>query len=237
MNYGILLAGGMGTRLGLPTPKQFLKLGNKTLLEHTVEKFALCPYLDHTVVVVPEIWMEQSQATLQPHGFKNISICCGGASRQDSLFNGLKYLKEHFDITSADIAVSHDVARPFVTIEMIRKNIEVCQQFGAADTVIPAIDTIVESTDGQKISGVPVRQTMYQGQTPQTFYINSFVEIYQGLTETYLSQVTDAARILSDHGVSVGLALGDYSNIKVTTLFDLQVANAILNQYGSRRSE
>lgn len=237
MNYGILLAGGMGTRLGLQIPKQFLKLGKKTLLEHTVEKFALCPFVDHTVVVVPEVWFEQSTSTLAPYGFQNVSLCCGGASRQDSLFNGLKFLKENFEINDEDIAISHDVARPFVTTEMIRKNIEVCKKFGAADTVIPAIDTIVESVDGQKISSVPVRQNMYQGQTPQTFHINSFIEIYEGLTDDYLSQVTDAARILSDHGVSVGLAFGDYSNIKVTTLFDLQVANAILNQYCSRRSE
>lgn len=70
MNYGVLLAGGMGTRLGLPTPKQFLKLGNKTLLEHTVEKFSVAPDLVHTVVVVPEAWYEQSKAIIDSSTYR-----------------------------------------------------------------------------------------------------------------------------------------------------------------------
>lgn len=231
MNYGILLAGGKGTRLGLPTPKQFLKIGNKTLLEHSVEKFANCPFLRHTVVVVPADWYEQSNNLLEELSLNHISVCLGGGTRQESLYKGLKYLKESFDITDEDIAVSHDVARPFVTIEIIRENIEICQKYGAADTVIPSSDTVVESTDQFQISSVPIRKNMYLGQTPQTFYIQQFVNIYETLSGEYLDIVTDAAKILSDHGVNVGLVRGDVSNMKITTLFDLQLANAVLNQY------
>lgn len=231
MNYGILLAGGKGTRLGLPTPKQFLKIGNKTLLEHSVEKFANCPFLRHTVVVVPADWYEQSNNLLEKLSLNHISVCLGGGTRQESLYKSLKYLKESFDITDEDIAVSHDVARPFVTIEIIRENIEICQKYGAADTVIPSSDTVVESTDQFQISSVPIRKNMYLGQTPQTFYIQQFVNIYETLSGEYLDIVTDAAKILSDHGVNVGLVRGDVSNMKITTLFDLQLANAVLNQY------
>ena len=230
MIYGVLLAGGMGTRLGLPIPKQFLKLGNHTLLEHTVQKFAFNEDIAYTIVVVPENWYEQSCDIIKKLNLSNVALCIGGSTRQESLYKGLLWLKEHFNLGKADIAVSHDVARPFVTTRMIRENIDVCQRFGAADTVIPSPDTIVKSKDKEKISEVPVREEMYLGQTPQTFHIMQFIEIYKKLSPEYLSEVTDAARILADHNVAVGLVQGEVSNMKITTMFDLNVANSILKE-------
>lgn len=230
MVYAILLAGGMGTRLGLPVPKQFLKIGSQTLLEHTVQKFVFNEQISHTVVVVPENWYSQSEEIIKKHHFSNLSICVGGDTRQESLYKGLIWLRQNFAVTDADIAVSHDVARPFVTARMIKENIEVCQLYGAADTVVSSPDTIVRSTDRKIILEVPVREEMYLGQTPQTFFINNFIEIYEKLPSDYLTKVTDAARILSDHDVTVGLVSGDVSNMKITTLFDLNLANSILKQ-------
>lgn len=230
MVYAVLLAGGMGTRLGLPVPKQFLKVGSKTLLEHAVQKFVVNEEIAHTVVVVPENWYAQSQEIISKHNFSNLSICEGGNSRQESLYKGLMWLCQNFAIADADIVVSHDVARPFVTTRMIKENIKICRLYGAADTVVASPDTIVRSMDKDTISEVPVREEMYLGQTPQTFFINKFIEIYEKLSPDYLAKVTDAARILSDHDVTVGLVTGDVSNMKITTLFDLNIANSILIQ-------
>lgn len=230
MVYAVLLAGGVGTRLGLPVPKQFLKIGSKTLLEHAVQKFVVNEEIAHTVVVVPENWYAQSQEIISKHNFSNLSICMGGNSRQESLYKGLMWLCQNFAIADADIVVSHDVARPFVTTRMIKENIKICRLYGAADTVVVSPDTIVRSMDKDTISEVPVREEMYLGQTPQTFFINKFIEIYEKLSPDYLAKVTDAARILSDHDVTVGLVTGDVSNMKITTLFDLNIANSILIQ-------
>lgn len=230
MVYAVLLSGGMGTRLGLPVPKQFLKIGSKTLLEHAVQKFVVNEEIAHTVVVVPENWYAQSQEIISKHNFSNLSICMGGNSRQESLYKGLMWLCQNFAIADADIVVSHDVARPFVTTRMIKENIKICRLYGAADTVVASPDTIVRSMDKDTISEVPVREEMYLGQTPQTFFINKFIEIYEKLSPDYLAKVTDAARILSDHDVTVGLVTGDVSNMKITTLFDLNIANSILIQ-------
>lgn len=230
MVYAVLLAGGVGTRLGLPVPKQFLKVGSKTLLEHTVQKFVVNEEIAHIVVVVPENWYAQSQEIISKHNFSNLSICVGGNSRQESLYKGLMWLCQNFAIADADIVVSHDVARPFVTTRMIKENIKICRLYGAADTVVASPDTIVRSMDKDTISDVPVREEMYLGQTPQTFFINKFIEIYEKLSPDYLAKVTDAARILSDHDVTVGLVTGDVSNMKITTLFDLNIANSILIQ-------
>lgn len=230
MNYGVLLAGGKGTRLGLSIPKQFLKLGEKTILQHTVEKFISCSELTYTVVVVPQAWLEQSSQILHLIQSPNVGICIGGESRQESLYKGLIWLNNKFNTSDSDIVVSHDVARPFVTLNMIKENIKVCQTYGAADTVIPASDTIVESENGDTVNVVPIRKHMFLGQTPQTFYINQFIRIFEQLDQDYLNNVTDAAKILNDSGVVVGLVRGDISNIKITTLFDLKVAGAILEK-------
>lgn len=230
MVYTVLLAGGMGTRLGLPIPKQFLKLGERTLLEHSIEKFSTIEDIAYVVVVVPEDWYRQSEEIVQSMNISNVSLCTGGKSRQESLFKGLLWLSERFSITKDDIVVSHDVARPFVTSRMIHDNINVCRIYGAADTVISSPDTIVQSTNKTIISRVPIREEMYLGQTPQTFYIQQFIDIYKTLSEDYLNQVTDAARILSDHEVKVGLVNGDPSNMKITTMFDLDVANSIVKK-------
>ena len=228
MIYAVLLAGGQGTRLGLPVPKQFLKLGGKTLLEHNIEKFLVCQELSHIVVVVPKMWMDQSKKILEFYSNDSLHLCVGGESRQDSLFNGLNFLKNKFEISDDDIVISHDVARPFVTYRIIQDNVKCCRKFGAADTVIPATDTIVQSDDGCMIEEVPIRKNLYVGQTPQTFFINEFIEIYKGLSRKYLDTVTDAAKILKDAGVKEGLVFGDQTNIKITTQFDLSLANYII---------
>ncbi len=230
MIYAVLLAGGMGTRLGLPVPKQFLKLGARTLLEHSIEKFSMIEDIAYVAVVVPEDWYHQSEEIVQSMNIANVSLCIGGKSRQESLYKGLLWLSEKFSISQEDIVVSHDVARPFVTTRMIRENINVCKVYGAADTVITSPDTIVQSTNKTTISCVPIREEMYLGQTPQTFYIQQFIDIYKTLSDDYLNQVTDAARILSDHDVKVGLVNGDPSNMKITTMFDLDVANSIVKK-------
>lgn len=229
MVYGVLLAGGSGTRLGLPTPKQFLKLGTQTLLEISLDKFLACEHFKSIVVVVPGKWSEQSQKILEKYDLNSVQICIGGKSRQESLYHGLVALKNQFDISDNDIVVTHDVARPFVTLRMIEDNIKICRKCGAADTVVPVVDTIVRSLNKENIHSVPVRSELYLGRTPQTFYINQFISIYQTLTDAYLENVTDAARILIDHGVNVGLVDGDYSNLKVTTQFDLAVAKMLMS--------
>ena len=111
---------------------------------------------------------------------------------------------------------------------MIEDNIRICQEYGAADTVVPCVDTIIKSNNGEILESVPIRSKLYLGQTPQTFYINKFVEIFEKLDKSYLDTVTDAAKILSEHEVNVGLVLGDYSNFKITSQFDLSVAKSMI---------
>lgn len=122
------------------------------------------------------------------------------------------------------IVVSHDAARPFVTTRIIQENIRCVEEGYAADTVIKATDTIVRSMDGNHATEIPDRQFLYQGQTPQSFRLKTFMTIYETLDADYLARVTDAARILIEHSCPVRLVEGESSNIKITTDYDLTFA-------------
>lgn len=160
--------------------------------------------------------------------FADVRVCEGGHTRQESLYRAVKYIESVFPVEDNDIVVSHDVARPFVSLRVIEENIDALQQYDAADTVLPATDTIVESDDQRTIARIQDRKRMYQGQTPQTFRRSVFLRLYERLDQTYLDNVTDAARILAEHGCSVGLILGDEFNIKITTEYDLHIASFLL---------
>lgn len=228
MIYSVLLAAGSGSRMGAAVPKQFLEIGGQSILEIVLDKFSSFYKIEHTVVVGSKLWYEKTESIVKKYGEEKFSVCTGGSSRQESLYCGLKYLKNKFKIKDDDIVVTHDVARPFITFRMIEDNIRICQEYGAADTVVPCVDTIIKSNNGEILESVPIRSKLYLGQTPQTFYINKFVEIFEKLDKSYLDTVTDAAKILSEHEVNVGLVLGDYSNFKITSQFDLSVAKSMI---------
>ena len=111
---------------------------------------------------------------------------------------------------------------------MINENIEAAQEVGACDTVVGAIDTIIESKDGKLISNVPNRATMYQGQTPQSFKMSLLKNLYDDLSDEEKNVLTDACRIFIFRNKPVKLVKGDTFNIKITTVSDYKIAQAIL---------
>ena len=231
MNFAGILAGGKGERMGkTDLPKQFLMLGGKPIIVHTVEQFLISDKIDHIVIAVPENWINYTKDIVDKY-CKNdkISITQGGQRRDETLYNICNYIKENFDVTEDDIIVTHDAVRPFVTQRIINDNVEKCIQYGATDTVIPATDTIVESSDSEFIASVPVRGMMYQGQTPQSFKILEYMDTSSKLQEEEKNILTDAAKIYTRNNKKLALVKGDLYNIKITTMYDLKMANLMLN--------
>ncbi len=113
---------------------------------------------------------------------------------------------------------------------MIQDNIKVMADYDATDTVVMANDTIVESQDGKSISSIPNRAHMFQGQTPQTFRINQFDSLFASLRQDEREILTDACKVFVLKGKSVGLVKGEYSNLKITTVTDLKIAEAMLGE-------
>ena len=231
MIYAVILAGGKGTRMkSAQFPKQFLSIGGEAILRLTVNKFLCCTKIDRIVVAAPAVWMAHTKDLLKGEEYSKVSVCEGGQTRQDSLYKALQFIIKEYSAPRDTIIVSHDVARPFVTLRILEDNIKAMEEVDAVDTVIPATDTIVQSIDGKVISNVPNRSEMYMGQTPQTFRLGQFVDIYSKLSKDYLARVTDAVRILVEHGCKVKLVQGELFNLKITTEYDFGIAGYLLGQ-------
>ncbi|MGL5756416.1 MAG: IspD/TarI family cytidylyltransferase [Paraclostridium sp.] len=234
MIYAEILAGGKGTRMGkTEMPKQFLNIGKKPIIIHTIDRFLLNNKIDKIIVITPKEWIAHTKDIVNKYILKSnrhkILICEGGKDRNESIMNGIEYIASEFGLNSDDIVITHDAVRPFLTHRIIEENIEMAIKYGATDTVIPATDTIVESVDGQNISNIPVRSEMYQGQTPQSFNIQKLQQLYKGLSKDEKNILTDASKIFVVKNQTVKLVMGDVSNIKITTQYDLKVANAMLS--------
>jgi D-ribitol-5-phosphate cytidylyltransferase len=233
MIYAEILAGGKGTRMGnIHMPKQFLTLNGKPIIIHTVEKFLLNDRFDKILVMSPKEWINHTKDILKKYiGQQDrLVVLEGGADRNETIMNGIDYIKENYGIFENDVIITHDSVRPFLTHRIIDENIDMAIKYGAVDTVIEAIDTIIQSVDGEVISDIPVRNSMYQGQTPQSFNILNLVKYFDALTHEQKEILTDACKIFALNGDKVRLVRGEVFNIKITTPYDLKVANAILQE-------
>ncbi len=232
MIFAAILAGGSGVRMGNPDkPKQFLQLDNRPILVHAVEKFCAYGGFDKVVVLAPAPWMNQTRDILRrylPQFESLLEVVQGGKTRNDTIMNAIAYLEENYQVDGDAVLVTHDAVRPFVSYRIIDDNITAACQCGACDTVVPATDTIVESSDGISVSSIPDRSKLYQGQTPQSFNMRKLKDLFQTLSEDEKTVLTDACKIFSLKGEKVALVRGDQSNIKITYPFDMRVAKAML---------
>lgn len=233
--YGVILAGGQGTRMGnSDKPKQFLSVGGKPVIIHTIEKFIVNSRFAEIIVLVPKSWLAYTKDIVKKYisDFSKIAVIEGGNIRNETIMKSVDYIERQGKLEDDTIIITHDSVRPFVTYRIIEENIRYAEECGACDTVIPASDTIVESRDGSFISGIPERKIMYQGQTPQSFKAKKLREIYESLTQEERAVLTDACKIYVLKNEPVHLVEGDVSNIKITYPHDLRVAEAILGGNG-----
>lgn len=229
--YGVVLAGGKGTRMGnVEKPKQFMEVGGKPIIIHTIEKFVVCQEFDKVLVLSPKQWINHTQDLIRKFipSCDNVVVLEGGSTRNETIMNSIKYIDEQGCLDDETIIVTHDSVRPFVTHRILEENVKFAKEYGACDTVIPATDTIVESKNNQFITDIPDRSKMYQGQTPQTFRAKMLREIYNSLTDEEKNVLTDACKILVLKGEKIHLVDGEVFNIKITYPYDLRVAESLL---------
>lgn len=233
MIFGAIVAGGIGSRMNVAgMPKQFLPLGKseKPIIIHTLEKFILCDDLDYIYLGVHKEWVEYMEILIKKYKIESnkLFITEGGAERNLTILNIIDEIEKNHGEDENHIIVTHDAVRPFVTLRMIKENIKAAIEFGASDTVVEAIDTIIESTDGEFLTSVPKRSNMYLGQTPQSFNMKNFKDIYNDLSNEEKELLTDACKVFAFRNKRVKLVRGDAFNIKITTTSDYKIANAIL---------
>lgn len=230
--FAAILAGGMGTRMqSEQKPKQFLEVGGKPIIIHTIEKFISIENFTKILVLTPADWVDYTRVLIENYmgSDSGVLVLPGGSDRNETLMCALSYIEEHYKVDADTILVTHDAVRPFVTERIIRENMEAAGLYGACGTAIPATDTIVQSRDGKYMNSIPDRSCMYQQQTPQSFRVTLLKETYALLNEEERKSLTDACKILVLKGVPVYMVMGDPCNIKITYPEDLLLSEVLVH--------
>ena len=242
---GLIAAGGQGSRLGTTTPKQFLALGGRTILERSLLALAACERIGTIVVALPPAYAERPPPYLRsPTG--RFRVVAGGARRQDSV--ALAFAAAPPD---AEVVVIHDAARPFVDVPTIERTIDAAADSGAAIAALPARDTVklADTTETSWVGaefGEPLpavtpkripavkrtlpRDQVYLAQTPQAFR-RDVLERALALADQSV-EATDESALAEQAGWHVLLVPGSPQNIKITTATDLAFARGLLLERG-----
>ncbi|GFI46513.1 ribitol-5-phosphate cytidylyltransferase 2 [Lachnospiraceae bacterium] len=226
-----IVAGGVGMRMGQNIrPKQFIDLMGKPIIIHTIEKFMVSPDIDYIIVGTHPDWLSLMYDLAYKYFIDTdkIFIISGGVNRNETIKNIAIAAREKCKAGDDAILVTHDAVRPFLSLRIIHENVQAVMKYGVCDTVAEATDTIVRSGDQEFITDIPVRREMYQGQTPQSFNIKLFEDVYNGMTEEELNIVTDACKLFYLRNYKVKLVKGDVANFKITYPFDLKMAQLMV---------
>lgn len=231
MVVAAVLAGGSGTRMGAASPKQYLQLGNEPILVHSVRAFYSHERVDRVCVVVPEAFCGQTQALLCRFfgSDSGIAVVAGGKNRSLSLMQAASFFMK--TCPPDTVFLTHDAVRPFVTKRMIDENIDGVKQHGAVGTVVPAVDTLFLSEDGQCISSVPPRKTAFHAQTPQSFLLGKMAALLEAASEAQHEAFTDGCAVFLQAGLPVYMVQGEPYNIKITYPDDLSRGEEILKKF------
>lgn len=224
--YAILVAGGNGSRMNAPVPKQFIELQGKSILIHSITAFLQAIPTIHIIVVLPEAYLEEGASNIQQHFPKApIQLTAGGSTRYHSVQNGLQL------IAGEGVVLVHDAVRCLVTSKLIRHCFDTAMQKGSAVPAIAVTDSIRKLESGGNIA--IDRTALRSIQTPQAFQIEMLKAAFR---EGYRTTFTDEASVVESQGGIIHLVEGEITNIKITHPLDLLIAEGILNLRSSSAS-
>ncbi len=227
-----MLAGGTGTRMELDKPKQFEVVGGKPILAHSIGKFLEVEEIDKIIVSSPESHIETTKNLIKEY-FNNdsrIVVIQGGETRNGTILNSIDYVKSNYEEDEDPILITHDASRIFVSPKLIKMSILELEDHDAASPAIPAIDVIFESKEEGKLTDIPLRKNLVHSQTPQSFKINKFLEIYQDLNDEEIAKLDEAMMLFFLRDGDISLFKGEAINFKITRKVDLKIAEAYLDE-------
>ena len=226
---GVILAAGSGSRTGLSTPKQFLPLGGKTVLEHSVQTFHNHPGINEVVIVTAPEYIDKVKGIVDSDKWTKVTaVLPGGKERYDSSLAAVR----HFADKPDTVMLFHDAARPLVSERIITDALKAMETYNAVDVAIPAVDTIVQCDAlGTHMESVQNRNLLWRMQTPQGFRQKIIQEAYRRAFKDPGFTATDdcgtVLRYLPD--VKVGIVRGSERNIKLTYAGDLSLIEFLLS--------
>lgn len=232
MIFAAIVAGGTGSRMGADRPKQFLTLGDRPVIIHTIGRFLNHPEVDMVYVGVHADWVGELDTMCCAAGFEmnKISLLTGGTTRDDTIRKIIAQITKEYKISDTDIIITHDGVRPFVSAAEISDSIKAMETCDGATLCLPSTDTLLYSEDGTRIDSVADRSKLFRALTPQTFRLGSLISAYDALSDEQLEKVTDTASVFTLAGKPVSLIIGSTNNIKLTTPEDMRLAEMIIKE-------
>lgn len=226
-NYVIILAGGIGSRLGGPMPKQFLSLNDKPVIVHTLENFERNKNIDGIIIVCVRDWISYLKEILLEYKIsKVIDIVEGGETGHDSTRNGIFSLREK--LSSDDYIIIHDAARPILPQAAIDEMLKVAHDKGNASLAIPCYETVIYTDDGSSGDKQLDRCKIMRIQTPQTYRYGEILPLYDMAEKENKHDFVYADLVLIYYGKTVYFSKGFTNNIKITRKEDIPLCKALM---------
>ena len=222
----VILAGGIGSRVGGETPKQLLPLADgRSILEHSIDAFEASPCIDEIAVVMHPDHISSLQKLCQSNRWQKLTkIIPGGAERWESSYNAIKAYTESANLDDPLSLLLHDAARPFVSQRIIADVCQALETHEAVTVAVPVTDTLYRIEDGC-VQEIPNRKDFMRAQTPQAFHLDLIAEAFEdAIKKGYITAVTDDVAVLKAYNPSIPVFIvpGEESNKKITYPEDIK---------------
>lgn len=222
VNTAIIVAGGVGSRMGASLPKQFMQVKGKPVLQWSLECFDLLAQINRIILVLPEDLISEGRERLAKfEPTKEFLITAGGARRQDSVAAGLNLIKDREGLVAI-----HDAARPFMPENVIKKVFEVAEESGAALCALPCYDTMVKCQNGIIMEHMN-RSELFRIQTPQVFKLDLMRKAMEH-ARVHQLEATDDSSLVMALGAEVKIVEGSELGMKITVPEDLRILENLL---------
>lgn len=233
MNIALLIAGGIGSRMGQEIPKQFINVNDKPVIIYTLEAFQNSDNIDIIAVVCLDGWQHILEVYAKQFNITKLKhIITGGDCGQSSIRNGVFELEKLYD--KKDIVLIHDAIRPMVTEDIINNCIETTRKYGNAITVIPCAEAMLKTNDQISSTESYPRDNLKRTQTPQGFFVGEICDLHREALEKGITNSVASCTLMIELNKKVYFSKGAEKNIKLTTVEDIDIFKALLM---SKRSE
>ena len=226
-NLALIIAGGSGARMHQSIPKQFLSVNERPVIIYTLEAFQNHADIDAIAVVCIEGWEQVLWAYAKQFNINKLKyVVPGGKNGQDSIRNGVFELEKYYD--PEDIVLIHDSIRPMVSADIISDCIVKTKKFGCAIATIPCAEAMLQTEDGLSSTGSYPRDHLKRTQTPQGFPLGKICDLHRRALERGITNSVASCTLMIEMGEQVHFSMGSETNIKLTTVDDLDIFKALL---------
>lgn len=223
----ILTAAGIGSRMNLDIPKQFLNINDKPVIIYTIEAFDRHPDIDGIIVVCLDGWHDILKSYAREFEIsKLVSVVSGGSTGQESIKKGIMEAKRLFDGDS--MVLIHDGNRPMISQDIISNSIAVCATNGNAIATIPCTEVVIECEDKVNASQLLDRDKLKRTQTPHTFILDDLLDAHKEAEEKGITNEAASCSLYMKLNKPIYFSMGSEKNIKLTTRDDLDIFEALL---------